>query len=85
MADIEVARYTWHLLHFKLASSKDAVFNVRYMSNIPMLKKRTLTERITVPCDKETKQKLSRLKYDKGVNVPEWIRQLIQENISKVS
>lgn len=54
------------------------------MQKIPMLKKRILTERLTVPIDKETKEELERLKYEKGVNVPEFIRQLLKEHLAEI-
>jgi hypothetical protein len=54
------------------------------MSEIPMIKKAVLTERLTVPVDKKLKEALSKLKDEKGVNVPELVRIAIREKLDQM-
>ncbi len=54
-------------------------------NKLPMLKKaKGLTERITIPCDPALKEDLARLKKEKGVDVTEWIRQMIKDNMKRL-
>ena len=46
-----------------------------------MLKKRTLTERLVIAVDKETRDELNLLKEERGVDVNEWARQVIRREI----
>lgn len=51
------------------------------IENVPKLKDASKTERITIPVDKETKQKLYELKAKHRIDVTEWIRQLIAQEL----
>lgn len=51
------------------------------MEKLPMLKKRTLTERLVIAVDKETRDELNLLKEERGVDVNEWARQVIRREI----
>lgn len=54
------------------------------MSDIPLLRKRKLTERYMLAIEADMKQELDAMKRDKSVDVAEWIRQLIRENLSNL-
>jgi hypothetical protein len=49
--------------------------------SIPMLKRIRLDDRVTVPMERELKSEIMRLKSDQGVDVLEWIRQLIRKEL----
>ena len=51
------------------------------VKDLPKLKGRVLTERITIPLDKKTKSELTRMKLESKVDVSEWIRQLIRDGL----
>lgn len=52
--------------------------------DLPKLKERVNTEKISVAVDGEMKRDLENLKYLKRVNVSEWIRQLVRRELPKV-
>ena len=54
------------------------------MQNIPMLKKKTLEEMITLRLDKQLHTELVNLKAVHGVDYPEWIRSLIRNELPKL-
>ncbi len=53
-------------------------------NSLPVLKKKNLTERITLPVDTELKQKLTELKLVHGIDVPEWIRRIIRSKVASL-
>lgn len=50
--------------------------------NLPQVKKKLLTERFTVPVDRELKEALEWLKQSQNVNTSEWIRQLLRRELN---
>jgi hypothetical protein len=48
---------------------------------LPRLKDKVNTEKISLAIDLETKKRLESLKWDKRVNVSEWLRQIIKKNL----
>lgn len=52
--------------------------------NIPRLRQRILTERLTLPIQKDLKVELKELKEVHGIDVNKWIRDLILANLPKV-
>lgn len=53
-------------------------------NDIPSLKKKTLTERITLPLESGLKSELESLKRDHGVDTSEWLRRLIRAELPKL-
>lgn len=50
-------------------------------SEVPMQKKAFLNRRFTLAIDEELQKELMALKYQEGIDVSEWIRQLVRTNI----
>lgn len=52
---------------------------------LPKLKDRVNTEKISLAVPAEMKKQLEILKYEKRVNVSEFLRQVIQKEIEKIN
>lgn len=52
---------------------------------LPKLKDRVNTEKISLAVPAEMKKQLELLKYEKRVNVSEFLRQVIQKEIEKIN
>jgi len=50
--------------------------------SVPMLKKRTLDDRMTIPVERELKQRFQQIKTKKGVDVLEYIRRVLRNAAS---
>lgn len=54
------------------------------MKDVPLLKKKSLTEVLAIPIDKETKDFIYKLKSEKGINTPELLRQFIKNGLEEL-
>lgn len=52
---------------------------------LPKLKDRVNTEKISLAVPAEMKKQLETLKYEKRINVSEFLRQVIQKEIEKIN
>lgn len=55
-----------------------------FMQSVPMLKRKTLVEKINVALDTETYKELRQIKDVNGVDTMEWIRGLIRSELPKL-
>lgn len=51
------------------------------MKELPLVKKKTLTERFVLPIDTEMSEELHRLK-EKGVHTTQWVRQILRRELN---
>lgn len=54
------------------------------MNAVPMLKRKFLEERVTLPLDKATANDLRQLKSLHGVDTMEWLRAIIRTELPKL-
>lgn len=51
------------------------------MEEVPKIRTKVFTEKINVAVTPEMKQALEKLKLEKAVDVPSWIRRLLADNL----
>lgn len=54
------------------------------MSDIPLLKKKTIDTQYPLPIDSATKAELRRLKAEHGIDINAWMRALISAELPKL-
>lgn len=55
------------------------------MQNLPMLKRRTLDDAMTIKMEKTLLNELRQLKSQHGFDYPEWVRAMVREKLPEVA